>query len=237
MGALTVNGKTQGENTTSAVCYDRKVIATIDEPLQPGAGIAVLRGNLAEEGAIIKPSAASPHLMQHRGRAVVFADIEDYHARIDDPDLEIDENSVMVLQGIGPVGYPGMPEAGNMSLPKKLLEQGVRDVVRISDGRMSGTAFGTVVLHVSPESAVGGNLALVQNGDWIELDVAKRRLHLDVPAEELARRRSAWRPPAGRASRGYATLYVQHVQQAHLGVDFDFLVGKSGSVVDRESHA
>jgi L-arabonate dehydrase len=236
MDTITANGKTHAENTAEAVCYNREVIASFDQPVKPEAGIAVLRGNLAEHGAIIKPSAASPHLMRHRGRAVVFEDVEDYHARIDDPALEIDENSVMVLKGIGPVGYPGMPEAGNMGLPKKLLERGVRDVVRISDGRMSGTAFGTVVLHVSPESAVGGTLALVQNGDWIELDVPGRRLHLDVPEEELARRRAAWQPPKPRAERGYASMYVRHVQQAHQGADFDFLVGSSGSVVDRESH-
>lgn len=236
MDTITANGKTHAENTAGAVCYDRKVIAPFDQPVQPEAGIAVLRGNLAQDGAIIKPSAASPHLMQHRGRAVVFEDIEEYHARIDDPDLDIDENSVMVLKGIGPVGYPGMPEAGNMGLPKKLLERGVRDVVRISDGRMSGTAFGTVVLHVAPESAIGGTLALVQNGDWIELDVPGRRLHLDVPNDELARRRALWQPPGPRMNRGYASMYVRHVQQAHVGADFDFLVGSSGSVVDRESH-
>ncbi len=237
MDAITVNGKTHAENTAGAPCYNREVIATFDNPVQPEAGIAVLRGNLAEDGAIIKPSAASPHLMNHRGRAVVFEDIEHYHARIDDPDLDVDENSVLVLKGIGPRGYPGMPEAGNMSLPQKLLARGVRDLVRISDGRMSGTAFGTVVLHVSPESAVGGNLALVQDGDWIELDVAGRRLHLDVPEDELARRRAAWQPLNPRAERGYVSMYIQHVQQAHLGVDFDFLVGSSGSLVDRESHA
>lgn len=237
MDTITVNGKTHAENTAGAPCYNRDVIAEFDKPVQPEAGIAVLRGNLAEDGAIIKPSAASPHLMNHRGRAVVFEDIEHYHARVDDPDLDVDENSVLVLKGIGPRGYPGMPEAGNMSLPQKLLARGVRDVVRISDGRMSGTAFGTVVLHVSPESAVGGNLALVQDGDWIELDVAGRRLHLDVPEAELALRRAAWQALPPRMERGYVSMYIQHVQQAHLGVDFDFLVGSSGSLVDRESHA
>jgi L-arabonate dehydrase len=236
METITVNGKPHAENTAGAVCYDRKVIASFDQPVQREAGIAVLRGNLARDGAIIKPSAASPHLLQHRGRAVVFEDVEDYHARIDDPELDIDEDSVMVLKCVGPVGYPGMPEAGNMGLPKKLLERGVRDLVRISDGRMSGTAFGTVVLHVAPESAIGGTLALVQSGDWIELDVPGRRLHLDVPEAELARRRALWQPPAPRLHRGYASMYVRHVQQAHLGADFDFLVGSSGSVVDRESH-
>ncbi len=236
LDTMTVTGKGQGENTAGAVCYNRTVIASIAEPVQPAAGIAVLHGNLCADGAIIKPSAASIHLMQHRGPAVVFEDIEDYHARIDDPDLPIDENSVMVLKGVGPRGYPGMPEVGNMGLPKKLLEQGVRDLVRISDGRMSGTAFGTVVLHTAPESAIGGTLALVQNGDMIELDVKERRLHLDVSDAELAQRRAAWRPAAPRADRGYVRLYINHVQQANTGADLDFLVGKSGSVVDRESH-
>lgn len=236
LDALTVMGKTQGEVTAGAKCYDRQVIASIDEPFKLEVGIAVLRGNLAEDGAIIKPSAASPHLMKHRGPAVVFEDIEDYHARVDDPDLAVDENSVMVLKGVGPRGYPGMPEVGNMSLPKKLLERGIRDVVRISDGRMSGTAFGTVVLHVAPESAIGGTLALVQNGDMIELDVANRSLHLAVAESELARRRAAWRPLPPRAERGYVSMYINHVMQANTGVDLDFLVGKSGSVVDRESH-
>lgn len=236
LDTITVTGKGQGENTAGAVCYNREVIASIAEPVQPAAGIAVLHGNLCADGAIIKPSAASPHLMQHRGPAVVFEDIEDYHARIDNPDLPIDENSVMVLKGVGPRGYPGMPEVGNMGLPKKLLERGVRDLVRISDGRMSGTAFGTVVLHTAPESAIGGTLALVQSGDMIELDVPTRRLHLDVPDAELAQRRAAWRPAAPRADRGYVRLYINHVQQANTGADLDFLVGKSGSVVDRESH-
>ena len=236
LDTMTITGKGQGENTAGAVCYNREVIASIAEPVQPAAGIAVLHGNLCADGAIIKPSAASPHLMQHRGAAVVFEDIEDYHARIDDPDLPIDENSVMVLKGVGPRGYPGMPEVGNMGLPKKLLERGVRDLVRISDGRMSGTAFGTVVLHIAPESAIGGTLALVQSGDMIELDVPNRRLHLDVPDDELAQRRTAWRPPAPRADRGYVRLYINHVQQANTGADLDFLVGKSGSIVDRESH-
>ena len=236
LDTITITGKGQGENTAGAVCYNREVIASIAEPVQPAAGIAVLHGNLCADGAIIKPSAASPHLMQHRGPAVVFEDIEDYHARIDDPDLPIDENSVMVLKGVGPRGYPGMPEVGNMGLPKKLLERGVRDLVRISDGRMSGTAFGTVVLHTAPESAIGGTLALVQSGDMIELDVPNRRLHLDVPDDELAQRRTAWRPAPPRADRGYVRLYINHVQQANTGADLDFLVGKSGSVVDRESH-
>jgi len=187
-------------------------------------------------GAVIKPSAATPALMQHRGRAVVFENIEDYHARVDDPGLDIDETCVMVLKNVGPVGYPGMPEVGNMSLPKKLLEKGVTDMVRISDGRMSGTAYGTVVLHVSPESAVGGTLALVREGDWIELDVEGRRLHLEVSEEELERRRATWMPAAAVADRGYVQLYIRHVQQADKGADLDFLVGGSGSEVSRDSH-
>ncbi|MFN8441107.1 MAG: IlvD/Edd family dehydratase [Caldilineaceae bacterium] len=237
LDAITVTGKSQGENNAVAPCYDRKVIATFEQPFQAEAGSAVLHGNLCPDGAVIKPSAASPHLLKHRGQAVVFEDIDDYHARIDDPDLQIDENSVMVMKMVGPVGYPGMPEVGNMGLPKKLLEQGVRDVVRISDARMSGTAFGTVVLHVAPESAVGGPLALVQNGDWIELDVPGRRLQLDITDEELARRRANWKPAQPPVERGYVNLFVQHVQQANRGADFDFLVGSSGSEVKRESHA
>jgi len=236
LDALTVNGKSIGENTADAPCYNRDVIAGIDKPLQEEAGITIVRGNLCEEGGIIKPSAATPELMQHRGRAVVFETIEDYNERIDNPDLDVDETSVLVLKGVGPRGYPGMPEVGNMGLPKKLLENGVRDMVRISDGRMSGTAFGTVFLHLSPESAIGGTLALVQNGDMIEVDVKNRRLHLDITDEELARRRKGWSPPEPASDRGYVHIYINHVQQAHLGADLDFLVGKSGSIVKRESH-
>ncbi|MEM7533712.1 MAG: IlvD/Edd family dehydratase [Chloroflexota bacterium] len=236
MEAITVTGKSHAENTARATSYNRDVIASIDKPFKEAVGIAVLRGNLCEQGSIIKPSAATPELMQHRGPAVVFEDVEDYHERIDDPDLEVDANSVLVLKGIGPRGYPGMPENGNMALPKKILEQGVNDMVRISDGRMSGTAFGTVVLHTAPESAVGGTLALVQNGDMIELDVANRRLHLDVPDDELAQRRAAWQPPVPLADRGYINLYINHVTQADTGADLDFLVGKSGSEVSRDSH-
>ncbi len=235
-GALTVNGKTMGENVAEAACYDTDVIRTLDAPLKPAAGIAVLRGNLAPDGAIIKPSAASPELMQHQGRAVVFEDIEDFNARIDDPELDVDEGSVLVLKGAGPRGYPGMPEVGNLLLPKKLLERGVRDMVRISDARMSGTAFGTVVLHTAPEAAVGGPLALVQDGDVIVLDVAARRLHLEVGEGELARRRAAWTPPTTGHERGYAKLYVEHVLQADRGADFDFLVGASGAGVARSPH-
>ena len=233
---ITVNGKTIGENNANPICYNREVIASVEEPLQQNAGIAVLRGNLCEEGAIIKPSAASAHLMQHRGKAVVFVNIEDYHARIDDPLLDIDENSVIVLQSAGPVGYPGMPEVGNVDLPEKLIRKGVKDLVRISDGRMSGTAYGTVVLHVSPESAVGGTLALVKSGDWIELDVANRKLHLDISETELAERKKAWTPPTPMADRGYVKFYIDHVQQAHLGADIDILSGGSGDTVTRDLH-
>lgn len=234
--AITVNGKTIGENNAHPICYNREVIASIEQPLQENAGIVVLRGNLCEDGAIIKPSAASKHLMKHRGKAVVFSNIEDYHARIDDADLAIDENSVIVLQSAGPVGYPGMPEVGNVDLPEKLIRKGVKDLVRISDGRMSGTAYGTVVLHVSPESAIGGTLALVKSGDWIELDVASRKLHLDISATELAARKKAWTPPAPMASRGYVKFYIDHVQQAHLGADIDILRGSSGDTVTRDLH-
>ncbi len=234
MDALTVTGKTLGENTVGAECYNREVIASIDAPLKEEAGIAVLRGNLCPDGAIIKPSAASPELLQHRGRAVVFESIEDYKARVDDPDLDVDKDCVLVLKGIGPRGFPGMPEAGKFGLPKKMLEQGVRDMVCISDGRMSGTAYGTVVLHVAPESAVGGPLALVREGDMIALDVAARALNMEVSDEELERRRQVWMPPEPVVTRGYAGIYVRHVLQADRGVDLDILVGGSGPDVYRE---
>ena len=234
--ALTVNGQLLGENFAGAVCYNRNVICSIDKPLKTAAGIAVLKGNLCENGAVIKPSAATPELMKHRGRAVVFESMEDYHERIDDPDLDIDESSVIVLKGVGPKGYPGMPEVGNVDLPEKLLLKGVKDMVRISDGRMSGTAYGTVVLHVSPETAVGGTLALVQNGDMIELDVENRRLHLAVTDEELAQRRARWKAPSNEYERGYVRLYIEHVEQAEKGADLDILVGKSGSKVARDLH-
>ena len=234
---ITVTGKNHEENIKgSTTCYNESVIATYDKPLISEAGCVVVKGNLAENGAVIKPSAATPALMKHRGRAVVFESIEDYHARIDQPELDIDESCVMVLKYVGPVGYPGMPEVGNMALPKKLLLKGVKDLVRISDGRMSGTAYGTVVLHVSPESAIGGTLALVQNGDMIELDVAKRLLHLDVSDEILAKRKAEWKAPKPAAERGYVNLYVRHVLQSDKGADFDFLQGNSGSVVTRDSH-
>jgi dihydroxy-acid dehydratase len=233
---VTANGSTFRENYKKATCYNREVIATRDKPLKPAAGIAVLKGNLCENGAVIKPSAATPALMSHRGKAVVFESMEDYHARIDDPDLPIDKDSVIVLKGVGPKGYPGMPEVGNVDLPKKLILAGVKDMVRISDGRMSGTAYGTVVLHISPESTVGGTLALVQDGDEIELNVEKRLLHLHVAEDELQRRRANWTAPEPVAKRGYVKIYIDHVEQAHLGADLDILVGKSGSKVDRDLH-
>jgi len=233
--ALTVNGKSIGENFAEAPCWNRDVIKPLDEPFKAHAGIAVLRGNLAPDGAVIKPSAASPHLLKHKGRAVVFESIEDLHARIDDENLDIDENCIMVLKGCGPKGYPGMAEVGNMPLPPKLLRRGITDILRISDARMSGTAYGAVVLHVSPEAAAGGPLALVRNGDLIEVDVPARRLHLDVSDAELAQRRANW-TPAPRPTRGWYKLYVDHVQQAHLGADLDVLVGGSGADVKRDSH-
>ncbi len=234
--ALTVSGKTMGEMTADAPCWNREVIRTFDAPLKEKAGIAVLRGNLAPDGAVIKPSAATPSLLVHRGRALAFESIEDFKARIDDPDLDVDENSVLVLKGAGPRGYPGMPETGNLPLPPKLLARGVTDMVRISDARMSGTAYGTVVLHTSPEAAVGGTLALVHTGDLVELDVPNRRLDLIVSEAELDRRRAAWQPAAPAFDRGYAKLYTEHVLGADRGADFDFLVGNSGARVAREMH-
>ena len=234
---VTVTGKNHHDNIQGNTdCYNKEVIAAFEQPFKEAAGIVVVKGNLATNGAVIKPSAASPALMKHTGRAVVFESIEDYHARVDDPALDIDENCVMVLKYVGPVGYPGMPEVGNMALPKKILEKGIKDMVRISDGRMSGTAYGTAVLHVSPESAIGGNLALVQNGDMIELDVEKRLLHLHVGEEELARRKAAWVPPPPAATRGYVSLYIKHVLGSDKGADLDFLQGSSGSQVTRDSH-
>jgi dihydroxy-acid dehydratase len=233
--ALTANGKTMGENVAKAPVWNRDVIKAFDDPFKANAGIAILRGNLAPDGAVIKPSAATPKLLKHRGKAVVFETIEDLKARIDSPDLDIDENSIMVLKGCGPKGYPGMAEVGNMPLPPKILKKGITDMVRISDARMSGTAYGTVVLHVAPEAAAGGPLALVKTGDVIELDVPARRLHLDVSDEELARRRAAWVAPAP-PTRGYYKLYVETVQQADKGADLDFLVGGSGTTVTRDSH-
>ena len=234
--ALSVNGKTMWDNVKDAPCYNRDVVKPVAEPLKRNSGIAVLRGNICPNGAVIKPSAATPELMKHRGRAIVFENIEDFHARVDDPGLEIDPACVMVLKNCGPRGYPGMPEVGNMPLPAKILQAGVKDMVRISDARKSGTAYGTVVLHVSPEAAVGGVLALVQNGDMIELDVAARRLHLDAGDSEIERRRSEWKPPQSAFQRGYYQLYYDHVLQADRGADLDFLVGRSGAGVPRECH-
>jgi dihydroxy-acid dehydratase len=235
--ALTVNGRTIWENNRAAGNWNTEVIRPFDHPVLASGGIAVVRGNLAPNGCVIKPSAASPALLRHAGRAVVFENIEDYKARINDPDLPVDPTSILVLKGCGPKGYPGMAEVGNMGLPPKVLQQGVTDMVRISDARMSGTAYGTVVLHVSPEAAVGGTLALVRDGDVIELDVDARRLELKVPDDELARRRAAWKAPASTMPPGgYVGLFLEHVQQADTGADFDFLVGCRGSAVGRESH-
>jgi L-arabonate dehydrase len=233
---ITANGKTVEENCRHANCYNREVISEMDKPFNTNPGLIVLEGNLAESGAVIKPSAASEHLMCHEGRAVVFENIEDYKARIDAPDLEVDENSILVLKNVGPKGYPGMPEVGNMGLPKKLLAKGIRDMVRISDGRMSGTGFGTVVLHVSPEAAEGGNFSVIRNGDRIRLDVKNRILELDLSVEELENRKKSRKAVAPFYSRGYVQLYIQHVQQADQGADLDFLKGKSGSSVTRDSH-
>ncbi|HEV2531004.1 IlvD/Edd family dehydratase [Phenylobacterium sp.] len=236
--AVTVSGKTQGELCADAKVWNREVIGTVAAPVGPSSGVWVLKGNLCPDGAILKPSAATPELLTHRGKAVVFEDIEDYHARIDDPDLPADATSILVLKGCGPKGYPGMPEVGNMALPRKLLEAGVRDMVRISDARMSGTAYGTVILHVAPESEAGGPLALVQTGDEIEFDGPNRKLELLVDAAELGRRRTAWeaaRQPS-KYDRGWYRLYIDTVMQADKGVDLDFLVGKSTADVTRESH-
>jgi L-arabonate dehydrase len=233
--ALTANGQTIWNNVIEAPCWNRDVIHRFSEPFKPSAGIAVLRGNLAPDGAVIKPSAASPELLQHRGRAVVFETIEEFHSRINDEGLEIDESCVMVLKNCGPRGYPGMAEVGNMMLPPKLLRKGVTDMVRISDARMSGTAYGTVVLHVCPEAAVGGPLALVHSGDMITLDVPKRTLRLEVEEATLVRRRTEWKPPAV-PERGWQRLYAERVMQADKGADLDFLVGRSGAQVARDSH-
>jgi dihydroxy-acid dehydratase len=234
--APTVNGRTIWDNNRAAECWKPEVIHSFAAPFKRDAGIAVLRGNLAPDGAVIKPSAASPQLMQHTGRAVVFESIEDLHARINDDALDIDESCVMVLKYCGPKGYPGMAEVGNMPLPPKLLRRGITDIVRISDARMSGTAYGTVVLHTAPEAAAGGPLALVRDGDLVTLDVPGRRLHLNVDDAELARRRAAWQPPPPHAARGYVRLYLDHVLQANDGADLDFLVGRSGSAVPRDNH-
>jgi dihydroxy-acid dehydratase len=234
--ALTVNGKTLGENIQDASNFNEDVITPFDRPYKRDAGIAVLHGNLAPNGAVIKPSAASPSMLKHTGRAVVFESPEEMLAAVEDENLDIDATCIMVLKNCGPKGYPGMAEVGNLPLPRKLLREGVRDMVRISDARMSGTAYGTVVLHVAPEAAIGGPLAAVRSGDLITLDVAARSLHLHVSEAEIARRLADWRPPPAHAARGYTRLYVDHVLQADRGADFDFLVGGSGAPVGRDNH-
>jgi dihydroxy-acid dehydratase len=236
--AITVTGKTIWELSKDAKIWNSDVIRTVADPLKRNSGIAILRGNLCPDGAVIKPSAASPHLLKHTGKAVVFESQADLQRRLADPDLQIDADSVMVLKGCGPRGFPGMPELGNMPIPRKLLQQGVKDIVRISDSRMSGTAFGAVVLHISPEAAIGGNLALVEGGDLICLDVPARTLNLLVSDEELARRRALWQSTHQLPSeeRGFAKLYREHVNQAHEGADFDFLVGATGPKVPAGQH-
>jgi len=232
-----VTGRTLAENVAAADCWNTEVIRPLSDPLQPsGSGTAILHGNLCPDGAVIKQSAASPHLLHHRGRAMAFDSIEEYHQVAADPHLAVDESTVLVVRGAGPKGYPGMPEIGNLVLPTKLLERGITDMVRISDARMSGTGFGTVVLHVAPEAAVGGPLALVRTGDWIALNVPARSLTLGVSDDELANRRAEWSPPDMTARRGYQRLYVDHLQQANLGADLDFLVGASGHDVPRDNH-
>ncbi|MFG3693027.1 IlvD/Edd family dehydratase [Stutzerimonas stutzeri] len=236
--ALTVNGKSLWDNCAQAPIYgEDEVIRALDNPLRKDGGICVLRGNLAPSGAVLKPSAATPELMKHRGRAVVFEDFDDYKARIADPDLDVDETCILVMKNCGPKGYPGMAEVGNMGLPPKVLAKGITDMVRISDARMSGTAYGTVVLHVAPEAAAGGPLAVVRNGDFIELDCYEGRLHLDVSDAELEERLAAWQAPQGLLwDGGYRRLFVEHVMQADEGCDFDFLVGCRGAEVPRHSH-
>jgi dihydroxyacid dehydratase/phosphogluconate dehydratase len=236
-GHLGVTGRSLAETVAAAECWNRDVIHSLDAPFQPpGTGTAVLRGNLCPDGAVIKQSAASPHLFKHRGQALVFDSIEDYHRVVERPDLPVDESTVLVLRGGGPKGYPGMPEVGNFVLPRKLLERGVTDMVRISDARMSGTGFGTVVLHALPEAAVGGPLAFVRTGDWVALDVPARTLHLEVADDEFGRRRAGWAPPQAPYRRGYARLYFDHVLQADQGADLDFLIGASGNDVPRDNH-
>jgi dihydroxy-acid dehydratase len=235
-GCLTANGKTIADNVREAACYNSEVIRAIKDPFKPESGLAVLKGNLCENGAVIKPSAASPHLLTHTGRAVVFENIEDYKLRVDLDDLDVDENSILVLKNVGPKGYPGMPEVGNLGLPKKMLAKGITDMIRISDGRMSGTGFGTVVLHVSPEATEGGHFAIVKSGDLITLDVPNRILHLDVSDAELNIRKNENKNTAHLIDRGYVSMYQRHVEQAHLGADLDFLKGSSGSEVTKDSH-
>ncbi|RZK82360.1 MAG: dihydroxy-acid dehydratase [Pedobacter sp.] len=233
---ITVSGKPMADNYCDCDCFNRDVIGTLEQPFNPIAGIVVVKGNLCENGAVLKPSAATPALLQHTGKALVFENIEDYKNKIDDPELEVEKGDVLVLKNVGPRGYPGMPEVGNMSIPKKLLDKGVRDMVRISDGRMSGTGFGTTVLHVSPEAAIGGTLAIVENGDVITLDLKNKTLTLEVSDEEIALRKSKLIPQDHLIARGYTHMYQMHVQQAHLGADLDFLKGGSGSEVVKDSH-
>ena len=234
--ALTVTGKPISNHYRNSACYNRDVIATMDAPFNLLAGITVLKGNICEHGAVIKPSATTPALLQHTGKAIVFENIDDYKSRLDDPDLDVDENSIMVLKNVGPKGYPGMPEVGNMAIPKKLLDKGVTDMVRISDGRMSGTGFGTVVLHVSPEAALGGTFAIIQSGDIIELDFKNRSLNVQLSDEEISKRKRQLKQNTDFAPRGYVHLYQSHVEQSHLGADLDFLKGGSGSEIHRDSH-
>jgi L-arabonate dehydrase len=236
LDAITANGFTVGENLADAVNYNTDVIMPLDKPFKDKAGIVILRGNLCPRGAVIKPSAATPALLQHTGRAVVFENIEEFHATVDREDLDIDENCVMVLKNCGPKGYPGMAEVGNMPLPQKILRRGITDMVRVSDARMSGTAYGTTVLHTAPEAAAGGALAIVQNGDLITLDVAGRSLHLHVSDEEIARRLAEWKPLEPKLTSGYWKLYTDTVLQADEGVDLDFLRGKRGAFVPRDNH-
>ncbi len=234
--ALTVNGKTIEQNNLNAECWNTDVIKDFNSPLVKEGGIKILKGNIAPDGAILKPSAASPELMQHKGKAVVFESVEQFHEKIDDPNLEVDENSILVLKNCGPKGYPGMAEVGNMRLPQKILKKGIRDMIRISDARMSGTAYGTVILHTSPEAAVKGPLAAVQNGDLIEVDVNNGKLHLDVSDKIIAERLESYKPILPDIKGGYQKMYVDHVMQADKGADLDFLVGKRGSEVKRHSH-
>ena len=234
--ALTVSGETVWDEVRDVMNHNEDVILPTDKALTQSGGIVVVKGNLAPKGAVLKPSAASPHLMQHRGRAVVFEDIDDYKAKIEDPDLDIDENCIMVLKNCGPKGYPGMAEVGNMGLPPKVLKKGITDMIRISDARMSGTAYGTVILHTSPEAAAGGPLAVVQNGDMIEVDVENRRLHLDISDADLADRLAKWAPAHEQPTSGYAWLHQQHVEGADTGADLDFLKGCRGNPVGKDSH-
>tara|TARA_B100000470_G_scaffold221056_1_gene210595 strand:- start:980 stop:2086 length:1107 start_codon:yes stop_codon:yes gene_type:complete len=234
--ALTVNGKTIGENNFESECWNDDVIRTLDNPLTKDGGIKVLKGNIAPNGAILKPSAASQHLMQHTGRAVVFESVEEFHQKIHDPNLDVDENCILVLKNCGPKGYPGMAEVGNMILPQKVLQKGIRDMIRISDARMSGTAFGTVILHTSPEAAIKGPLAAVQNGDQIKIDVEKGIMELLVNDDVIKERLKNYTPVLPDITGGYQKMYIEHVMQADKGADLDFLVGRRGVKVDRHSH-